>query len=150
MGGDWSPPMPKSVWVPLVSPVLSQTGEPFIEQLNNTEMRGTTVRQQVKITIDRQNRMQISGLLPGQELYKYKDGSLKIHWNYQILKKAHEYHYLNNFNCLQLSSLAGSLRSQAELPENAATKQDLERRIKAISLEINRRYSNVNDNNKST
>ena len=133
----------------VVSPVLSQTGEPFIEQLNNTEMKGTTVRQQVKITIDRQNRMQISGLLPGQELYKYKDGSLKIHWNYQILKKAHEYHYLNNFNCLQLSSLAGYLRSQAELQENAATKQDLERRIKAISMEINRRYSNANENNKN-
>ena len=48
----------------IVSPVLSQTGEPFIEQLNNTEMRGTTVRQQVKITIDRQNRMQITGFCP--------------------------------------------------------------------------------------
>lgn len=130
----------------VVSPVLSQTGEPFIEQLNNTELRGTTVRQQVKITIDRQNRMQISGLLPGQELYKYKDGSLKIHWNYQVLKKAH---YLNNFNCLQLSSLAGYLRSQAELQENTATKQDPERRIKAIYMEINRRYSNANEKNKN-
>ena len=121
----------------IVSPVLSQTGEPFIEQLNNI---GTTVRQQVKITIDRRNRMQITGLLPGQELYKYKDGSMKIHWNYEVLKRAHEFHYLNNFNCLQLSSLAGYLNSQAELQQNAATKQDLERRIKAISMEINRRY----------
>ena len=127
----------------IVSPVLSQTGEPFIEQLSTS---GTTVRQQVKITIDRQNRMQITGLLPGQELYKYKDGSLKIHWNYQVLKRAHEFHYLNNFNCLQLSSLAGYLNSQAELQQDAATKQDLERRIKAISIEINRRYSNANEN----
>ena len=47
----------------IVSPVLSQTGEPFIEQLSTT---GTTVRQQVKITIDQQNRMQITGLLPVQ------------------------------------------------------------------------------------
>ena len=90
--------------------------------------------------------MQITGILPGQELYKYKDGSLKIHWNYQVLKRAHEFHYLNNFNCLQLSSLAGYLNSQAELQQDAATKQDLERRIKAISIEINRRYSNANEN----
>ena len=104
------------------------------------------VRQEVKITINRQNRMHIMGLLPGQELYRYTDGTLKIHWNYNILKKAHEYHYLNNFNCLQLNSLAGYLRSQADLPENATMKQDLERRIKAISSEINKRYSKVNDN----
>ena len=55
-------------------------------------------------------------------------------------------HYLNNFNCLQLSSLAGYLNSQAELQQDAATKQDLERRIKAISIKINRRYSNANEN----
>ena len=90
--------------------------------------------------------MHIMGLLQEQELYRYTDGTLKIHWNYNILKKAHEYHYLNNFNCLQLSSLAGYLRSQADLPENATMKQDLERRIKAISSEINKRYSKVNDN----
>ena len=37
------------------------------------------------------------------------------------------------------------LNSQAELQQDAATKQDLERRIKAISIEINRRYSNANE-----
>ena len=126
----------------VVSPVLSQTGEPFIEQLSTY---GTTVRQQVKITIDRQNRMQITGILPGQELYKYNDGSLKIHWNYDALRRAHEVHYLNHFNCLQLSSLAGYLSSQAGLQQDAATKEDLERRIKAITVEINKRYSDANE-----
>ena len=126
----------------VVSPVLSHTGEPFIEQLSTS---GTTVRQQVKITIDRHNRMQITGILPGQELYKYRDGSLKIHWNYEALRRAHEEHYLNHFNCLQLSSLAGYLNSQAGLQQDAATKQDLERRIKAITVEINKRYSDANE-----
>ena len=103
------------------------------------------MRQQGKITIDRHNRMQITGILPGQELYKYRDGSLKIHWNYEALRRAHEAHYLNHFNCLQLSSLAGYLNSQAGLQQDAATKQDLERRIKAITVEINKRYSDANE-----
>ena len=73
----------------VISPVCSQTGQPFIEQLEDKQPKGTMVRQEVKITIDRQNRMHIMGLLPGQELYRYTDGTLKIHWNYNILKKAH-------------------------------------------------------------
>ena len=121
----------------VISPVCSQTGQPFIEQLENPQPKGTMVRQEVKITIDRQNRMPILGLLPGQELYRYTDGTLKIHWNYDILKKAHELHYLNNFNCLQLSSLSGYLGSKADTTEDTTMKQDLERRIKAISSEIN-------------
>ena len=52
---------------------------------------------------------------------------------------------LNHFNCPQLSSLAGYLNSQAGLQQDAATKQDLERRIKAITVEINKRYSDANE-----
>ena len=89
--------------------------------------------------------MHILGLLPGQELYRYTDGTLKIHWNYDILKRAHKLHYLKNFNCLQLSSLAGYLRSQMDATEDATMKQDLQRRIQAISSEINKRYTKVND-----
>ena len=53
----------------VISPVCSQTGQPFIEQLEDKQPKGTMVRQEVKITIDRQNRMHILGLSPGQELY---------------------------------------------------------------------------------
>ena len=37
------------------------------------------------------------------------------------------------------------MNSQAGLQQDAATKQDLERRIKAISAEINKRYSDANE-----
>ena len=89
--------------------------------------------------------MHILGLLLGQELYRYTDGTLKIHWNYDILKRAHELHYLKNFNCIQLSSLTGYLRSQMDATEDETIKQDLQRRIQGISSEINKRYSKVND-----
>ena len=52
------------------------------------------VTQEVKIKIDRNNRMHIIGLLPGQQLYRYSDGELKIHWDYAALQRAHELHYL--------------------------------------------------------
>ena len=78
----------------VISPVCSQTGQPFVEQLDDPQTNGTLVKQEVKIKIDRHNRMHILGLLPGQELYRYTDGTLKIHWNYEILKRAHELHYL--------------------------------------------------------
>ena len=105
------------------------------------------VKQEVKIKIDRDNRMHIIGLLPGQQLYRYSDGELKIHWDYSALQRAHKLHYLQTFNCLQLSSLAGYLRSQMDGTEETAIKQDLQRRIQGISAEINQRYSKVNEKN---
>ena len=105
------------------------------------------VRQEIKIKIDRDNKMHIIGLLPGQQLYRYNNGELKIHWKYTTLQRAHELHYLGTFNCLQLSSLAGYLRSQMDETEDTVIKQDLQRRIKDISTEINQRYSRVNEKN---
>ena len=58
-----------------------------------------------------------------------------------------ELHYLRTFNCLQLSSLAGYLRSQMDETEDTAIKQDLQRRIQGISAEINKRYNKVNEKN---
>ena len=63
----------------VISPVCSQTGQPFIEQLDAPQTNGTMVRQEVKIKIDRDNKMHIMGLLPGQQLYRYFNGELKIH-----------------------------------------------------------------------
>ena len=91
--------------------------------------------------------MHIIGLLPGQQLYRYSDGELKIHWDYAALQRVHELHHLRTFNCLQLSSLAGYLRSQMDATEDATIKQDLQRRIQGISSEINKRYNKVNEKN---
>ena len=49
------------------------------------------------------------------------------------------------FSTKNRSSLAGYLNSQASLQHDTATKQDLERRIKAITVEINKRYSDANE-----
>ena len=113
----------------IISPVCSQTGQPFVEQLDDRQTNGTMVKQEVKIKIDRDNKMHIVGLLPRQQLYRYSNGELKIHWEIFALQRAHELHYLGTFNCLQLSSLAGYLRSQMDGTEDTAIKQDLQRRI---------------------
>ena len=44
----------------VISPVCSQTGQTFVEQLDDPQTNGTMVKQEVKIKIDRHNRMQIS------------------------------------------------------------------------------------------
>ena len=127
----------------VISPVCSQKGPPITDQ----EPNGTIVRQEIKIKIDRESKMHVIGLLPGEQLYRYNNGELKIHWDYTALQRAYELHYLTTFNCLELSSLTGYLCSQIDETQDTIIKQDLQRRIKDISKEIHQRYSLVNEKN---
>ena len=80
----------------VISPVCSQRGQPNTEQemITIPQPNGTMVRQEIKIKIDRENKMHVIGLLPRQQLYRYNNGELKIHWDYAALQRAHELHYL--------------------------------------------------------
>ena len=109
------------------------------------QQNGEMKKQEIQVKIDKENRMSVYGLLPGQQLYRYADGQLKIHWDHAFLQQAHERHYLANWNCLQLSALASCLHFQTTETEDILVKQDLERRIGDIQDEINRRYNQVNN-----
>ena len=109
------------------------------------QQNGTMKKQEIQIKIDKKNCMCVFGLLPGQRLYRYGNGQLKIHWDHSFLQQAHERHYLANWNCLQLSALAGYLRFQESETEDILIIQDLQRRIGDIQDEINHRYNQVNN-----
>ena len=65
----------------VISPIGGENGKQNSqhEMMTIPQQNGTMKKQEIQIKIDKENKMSVLGLLPGQRLYRYGDGQLKIH-----------------------------------------------------------------------